>query len=87
MRARENNYDLLYKNECQNWRNKINKAAKLDGFPPEQLAAMRAAFEAFKKEALARKRAVKQNAASPKEFSDWLYRQSDVIVKLLGDYA
>ena len=86
-RARENNYDLLYKNECQNWRNKINKAAKLDGFPPEQLAVMRAAFEAFKKEALMRKRAVKQKAASPKEFSDWLYRQSNVIVGMLGDYA
>ena len=86
-RARENNYDLLYKNECQNWRNKINKAAKLDGFPPEQLAAMRTAFEAFKKEALERKRVVKQNAASPKEFSDWLYQQSNVIVGMLGDYA
>ena len=86
-RARENNYDLLYKNECQNWRNKINKAAKLDGFPPEQLDAMRAAFEVFKEEALDRKRAVKQKAASPKEFSDWLYRQSDVIVGMLGDYA
>lgn len=24
-RSRENNYDLLYKNECQNWRNKINR--------------------------------------------------------------
>ena len=78
---------MLYKNECQNWRNKINKAAKLDGFPPDQLAAMRAVFEAFKKEALERKRAVKQKAASPKEFSDWLYRQSDVIVGMLEDYA
>ena len=48
---------------------------------------MRAAFEAFKKEALARKRAVRQKTASPKEFSDWLYRQSNVIVEMLGDYA
>ena len=48
---------------------------------------MRAAFEVFKKEALERKRAVKQKAASPKEFSDWLYRQSNVIVGMLGDYA
>ena len=86
-RARENSYDLLYKNECQNWRNKINKAARISTFPSEQLAAMRAAFEVFKKEALTRKRAVKQKAASPKEFSDWLYRQSNVIVELLGDYA
>ena len=32
-RARENNYDLLYKNECQNWRNKINKAKRTSGIP------------------------------------------------------
>ena len=36
-RARENNYDLLHKNECQNWRNKINKAKKTDGFPDKRL--------------------------------------------------
>jgi len=34
-RARENNYDLLYKNECQNWRNKINKAKKTTDFPAD----------------------------------------------------
>ena len=28
-RARENNYDLLYKNECQNWRNKIKPGKKI----------------------------------------------------------
>jgi predicted nucleic acid-binding Zn ribbon protein len=81
-RARENNYDLLYKNECQNWRNKINKAKKTSGFPADRLEEMLAAFESFKKEALQRKQAVKKKTASPKEFSGWLLRQSNVIVKL-----
>ena len=67
-RARENNYDLLYKNECQNWRNKINKAKKTSGFPADRLEEMLAAFESFKKEALQRKQAVKKKIASPKEF-------------------
>ena len=40
------------------------------------------AFEAFKKEALQRKRAVKERTASPKEFTDWLYQQSSIIVEL-----
>lgn len=84
-RARENNYDLLYKNECQNWRNKINKAKKTTGFPVDRLEKMLAAFEVFKKEALQRKRAVKTGTASPKEFTDWLYQQSNVIVEL-SDY-
>lgn len=67
-RARENNYDLLYKNECQNWRNKINKAKKTPGFPVDRLEDMLAAFESFKKEALQRKQAVKKKETSPKDF-------------------
>lgn len=81
-RARANNYDLVYKNECQNWRNKINKAKKTSGFPPERLGEMQAAFEVFKREALKRKKAVKEKAASPKEFTDWLLQQGNLIVTL-----
>lgn len=36
----------------------------------------------FKKDALQRKRAVKGKTASPKEFTDWLYQQSNVIENL-----
>ena len=71
-----------YKNECQNWRNKINKAKKTSSFPSDRLEEMLAAFESFKKEALQRKQAVKKKTASPKEFSDWLLRQSNIIVEL-----
>ena len=75
-------YDLLYKNECQNWRNKINKAKKTPGFPVDRLEDMLAAFESFKKEALQRKQAVKKKETSPKDFSGWLLRQSNIIVEL-----
>ena len=70
------------KNECQNWRNKINKVKKTPGFPADRLEEMLAAFESFKKEALLRKQAVKKKTASPKEFSDWLLQQSNIIVEL-----
>ena len=40
------------------------------------------AFEAFKKEALQRKKLARTGAASPKEFTDWLYLQDSVITKL-----
>ena len=81
-RARENNYDLLYKNECQNWRNKINRVKNTAGFPADRLEKIQAAFANFKKEALQRKKAVKTGTASPKEFTGWLYQQSNVIVEL-----
>ncbi len=54
-RSRENNYDLLYKNECQNWRNKINRAKNTNGFPADRLEKIQATFADFKKEALQRK--------------------------------
>ena len=63
-------------------RNKINKAKRTAGFPADRLEEMLTAFEAFKKEALQRKRAVKERTASPKEFTDWLYQQSSIIVEL-----
>ena len=65
-RARENNYDLLYKNECQNWRNKINKSKKTADFPIERLEEMKTAFDLFKKEALRRKKAVKAGTTKPR---------------------
>ena len=75
-------YDLLYKNECQNWRNKINRVKNTAGFPADRLEKIQAAFADFKKEALQRKKAVKTGTASPKEFTDWLYQQSNVIIEL-----
>ena len=82
-RARDNNYDLVYKNECQHWRNIINKVKKSPAFPANRLVKMPAAFEAFRKEALQRKRAIKTEKASPKDFTDWLYRQSRILTDLL----
>lgn len=83
-RARENNYDLLYKNECQNWRNKINKAKKTDGFPEESPEKMKDAFEVFKKEALQRKKLIRTGESSTKEFTDWIYVQSSIIEELVS---
>lgn len=85
-RARENNYDLLYKNECQNWRNKINKAKKTDGFPSEKLEKMKDEFEAFKTEALQRKKLIRTGESSAKEFTNWIYQQDSIIVELARDY-
>lgn len=84
-RARENNYDLLYKNECQSWRNKIKRAERTEGFPADRLLKMQEAFETFKKVALQKKKSVREHKMSPQEFMDWLYQQSSVIMGLVED--
>ena len=81
-RAKENNYDHQYKNESQNWRNQINRVKKNPSFPPERIEQIESVYADFRKEALRRKKLVKEKKTSPKEFSDWLYQQSSVIMKL-----
>ena len=70
---------MVYKNETQNWRNKINKAKRTDAFPEERLLEMENAFKEFKKEALSKKKAVKAGKMPAKEFTDWMYGESGVI--------
>lgn len=81
-RARENNYDLLYKNECQSWHNKIKRAERTEGFPTDRLPKMQEAFDAFKKSALQKKKLIKEYNMLPQKFMDWLYQQSSVIMEL-----
>ena len=76
-------YDLLYKNECQSWRNKIKRAERTKGFFADRLLKMHEAFETFKKAALQKKRLVKEHKMLPQEFMDWLYQQSSVIMELV----
>ena len=81
-RSRENNYDLLYKNECQNWRNKINRVKIPQAFRLTVWKKYRLPFPTLRKKPYREKKAVKTGTASPKEFTDWLYQQSNVIVEL-----
>ena len=60
----------------------LYRVKNTSGFPADRLEKIQAAFADFKKEALQRKKAVKTGTASPKEFTDWLYLQSNVIVRL-----
>ncbi len=81
----QKNYDLLYKNECQSWRNKIKRAERTEGFPADRLLKMLEAFETFKKVALQKKKLIREYKMLPQEFMDWLYQQSSVIMGLVED--
>lgn len=78
-RARENNYDRVYKNECQHWRNLINKYKKQADFSQEKLSMMEQAFTKFKREALARKKLVKEKKTSSREFESWIFSQYAIL--------
>ena len=83
--AASDSFEVSYSNACQNWRNKINKAKKTFGFPEDTLTNMMSAYQRFRKEALKRKKDVKQHDADAKEFNNWLLMQDNVIYNLLYD--
>jgi len=82
-RAKDNNYDRVYKNECQHWRNLINKCKKQENFGQEKLFKMEEAFSAFKKEALSRKKLVKEKKSSSREFENWIIPQYANLERLI----
>ena len=79
-RAIENEYDHIYKNEAQRWVHYIHRIEESDDCTPERLAEIRAAYESFKKEAKARKNAVKGGESTVAEFRNWILRQLDGII-------
>lgn len=83
-RARENNYDREYKNECQHWLNQIHKYEKSADFSADHLQKLKDEFSAFKKEALQKKKLVKQKQASSSEFSSWLAMKHNYILDILN---
>ena len=60
----------------------VTRSTRQRGQRADRLKGMLTAFEAFKKKALQRKKTVKERTASPKEFTDWMYQQSNIIVGL-----
>ncbi|MCO7110522.1 hypothetical protein NIA69_17255 [Gemmiger formicilis] len=51
------------------------------GFPADRLEKYRLPFPTLRKKPY-REKGCKTGTASPKEFTDWLYQQSNVIVEL-----
>lgn len=82
-RARSNQYDQIYKNACQNWRNKIKRAEKTPGYPSDKLEQLHTAFNSFKTEALRRKNEVKNKKSTLHEYTEWIYEQNDILTGLM----
>lgn len=71
------------KNATQRMRNRLNQLHKHNA-PEELLAAAEAAFKAFQKEAIARKKKIKSEG-SDRQFIDWLFAQERLIDELCSE--
>lgn len=80
VRALENEYDHIYKNEAQRWLHHIHRIEKDSECSPERIAEIRAAYEDFKKTSKKRKTAVKNGKATVVEFRDWTLQQLESII-------
>lgn len=79
-RAIENEYDHIYKNECQRWLHYIHRMEKNTECSPERIGEIKSAYEEFKKEAKLRKKSVKSGFSSISDFRNWILKQLEKIL-------
>lgn len=73
-RAKENGYDVDYKNTSQRMRNSLNKLKKQAGISAERCAEVEKWFAVFRKNAVAQKKQIR-NEEDRKAFQNWLFEQ------------
>jgi len=83
-RARENGYDIDYKNACQRMRNRLNKLGKQTHIPEEQRKRVEWNFEAFRKEAIQRKKRIK-DTEDYRAFRDWMFDEERKFEQVCAD--
>jgi hypothetical protein len=80
-RAKGNRLEQLDEAAYYYWYNRYRKLRK--SADPEMVAAFKAAFDAFRKEAVRRKAEVKCGESQINEFSSWLFQAQDEADKLM----
>ena len=73
---------MIYKNVCQRWRNRINKAKRI-GLAEDRMDEMNKAFLQFKQSALEQKKKVGKKELTLVEFQDWLDAQDMILDRFL----
>ena len=85
-RARKNGYDIDYKNTCQRMRNCLSKMKKQSSISEEQQIQAMAIFEAFRSEALAKKKKIRSDAEY-RQFQNWLFEKERELEKYLNELS
>lgn len=85
-RARENGYDIDYKNTCQRMRNCLSKMKKQSSISEEKQIQAMAIFEAFRSEALAKKKKIRSDAEY-RQFRNWMFEKERELEKLIDEIS
>lgn len=80
-RARENKYDIDYRNAYQRMHNWLNRLCKVEGISVERREYVESSFKTFCAEAIQQKKKIKTQA-DYKAFVNWLFEQERVFEKL-----
>jgi hypothetical protein len=86
-RARGDRLEQLDETAYNYWYTRLRKLRKGRNADPVKEAAVKAAFGAFRKEAVRRKGGVKRGETSFSDFAGWLVEQNDVVDGLMGQGA
>jgi len=84
-RTKDDKLEKLHETTYQFWYNRLRKLRKGKTANPEKAAAFKIKFDAFRKEAVKRKTAVKNRKISLADFSAWLVQQQDYADKLMDE--
>jgi hypothetical protein len=82
-RARGDRLEQLDETAYNYWYTRLRKLKKGKNADSEKAVILKAAFDVFRKEAVARKTAVKRGDMKFSELSDWLASKSDVVDRLM----
>ncbi len=84
-RAKGERHEQLDKAAYYYWHNRLRKLRKDTAANPEKAAAFKVALDAFRKEAVKRKAAVKRGDAQLDDFATWLFQQQDEADRLMTE--
>jgi hypothetical protein len=84
-RAKGDRLEQIHEAAYYYWYNRMRKLKKGKTADPERAAAFKAAFDAFRKEAVRRKAAVKRGETRMTDFADWLVAKQNEADSLMAE--
>ena len=84
-RAKDSDIEKQHENTYYYWYNRLRKLKRAKTPDVEKISLVTGAFEIFKKEAVERKGKVKRGEMQAAEFTSWLFKQQNEVVKLTGE--
>ncbi len=82
-RAKDDSLEQSHETAYYYWYSRLRKLKRAKNPDVEKIAVVNAAFEVFRKEAVKRKGMAHRKEITPKEFTDWLFKQQNEVDRLM----